>query len=493
MTFLFLILSRSFHLITLIFTEPVQNGLPPSLSQADFNANLNSLHAANARTQHPAQPQVLGQQAATSLMGPTHLPPSTVAVEEEISFNAAEAQHKPAPPKPVAAKSNPPLPTHQLGDSQGEEQEVTQRCPILGCPWTSYKTADPTMLEACVKSLSIHMTYEHDTHTGNFEVTNTGRTDRAHREYMAATKPRTIVKTLDDATSNLTEGRFLPMPLDMKVLGRSMPLAIKPENTILDMSHVGVDVTNADTLRKCHDRTLLTKKLKEFSDHNLRASHSAGDALVAVEASKDSLKMGKELKHLANTEECVRAFYNFLALSHNFHVLDYSPMALMKLVLEKQFTGPPTVDQYQKMFEKYVHDSANRAHKKNAPPTYTDLLLIWNAFITPNSMNSTSIEAVVDKRVTKLLEQGAAGGGGGRNRGRERDNRGSPGGPPLKKPNTSFCPTWNVNTTYPLCTNQAASGGCTDGSGKFLKHSCNSFNNLTKQICKSSMHGKQFH
>ena len=337
------------------------------------------------------------------------------------------------------------------------------------------------------------MKWEHDTLTTNSDGTNTGRSDRAHREYIAATKPRTIIKVLDDATTNLTEGRFLPMPLDLKVLGRNLPPAIKPENTVIDLSYAGVDVTNVDTLRKCHDRTLVNKKLKDFSDHNLRTSHSAGDALVAIETSKDSLKLGKEMKNLANTEECVRAYYNFLALSHNFHVLDYSPMALLKLVLEKQFTGPPLVEQYQKMFEKYVHDSATRAHKKNPPPTYTDLLLIWNTFVAPNSMSSTSMEAFVDNRVDKKLRQqsGKRGGDGGR----DRHVSGSPGGPPFKRPKpfVNFCQSWNDRTSHPLCDNQTAPGGCVDSSGKLYKHSCSWKNKLTFRACGSANHGLHFH
>ena len=123
-----------------------------------------------------------------------------------------------------------------------------------------------------------------------------------------------------------------------------MPTSITPINTVLDMSHVGVDITNADTLRKCHDRTLATKKLKDFSDSNLRLSHAVGDALVAVHTSKDTLKLGKDQKQLRDSEECVRPYFNFCAISHQYHVLDRSPMTLLKLVLEKYFSGPATVN-----------------------------------------------------------------------------------------------------------------------------------------------------
>ena len=494
-------------LVIIIFADSVLDGAPASLSPAGFNANLASLLSANDKTRHPAQAQVLNHTAA-ALMGPTQLPPSNSAPEVETNVDTVLMHSKPAtvrstPVKPDSAPDKPAFTTAQtmpaalLGDQGEGEQEVTQNCPIPGCVWTSYKTHDPSMLEACVKMLSIHMKYEHDvSNTNSTGLTNSTRGDRAHREYMAATRPRTITKTVDDATSNLTEGRFLPMPLDMKALGRAMPSAIKPENTILDMSHVGVDVTNADTLRKCHDRALLSKKLRDFSDHNLRASHSAGDALVAVHTSKDSLKLGKEVKHLADTEECVRAFYNFLALSHNFHVLDYSPMALLKLVLEKQFTGPPAVEQYQKMFEKYIHDSAIKAQKKNPPPTYQDLLMIWNVYIVPNSMSSISMEAFVDKRVEKKLSQQVSGGKGGRGGGGGSGGGGGDGGrggPLSKRPKLDYCQSWNEKSTYPLCSNKAADRGCIDSSGKALRHACNWKNKLTKNWCSSSNHGFHFH
>ena len=95
-----------------------------------------------------------------------------------------------------------------------------------------------------------------------------------------------------------------------------------------------------------HDKALTTKKLKDFSDSNLRLSHAAGDALVAVHTSKDTLKLGKDQKQLEDSEECVRAYFNFQAISHQYHVLDWSQMALMKLLLEKYFSGPATVPQY---------------------------------------------------------------------------------------------------------------------------------------------------
>ena len=51
-------------------------------------------------------------------------------------------------------------------------------------------------------------------------------------------------------------------------------------------------------------------------------------------------------------------------------------MALMKLVLEKYFSGPATVTQYSALFEKFIHLSANRAQRKKTPLSYQEILCI---------------------------------------------------------------------------------------------------------------------
>ena len=111
------------------------------------------------------------------------------------------------------------------------------------------------------------------------------------------------------------------MPLDYKSLGWNMPANISSINMVVDRSHVGVDITNTDTLQKMHNRTLTTKKLKDFSDSNLRLSYAAGDALVTVHTSKDTLKLGKDQKQLGDPEECFRACFNFCAISLQYHIL----------------------------------------------------------------------------------------------------------------------------------------------------------------------------
>ena len=153
-------------------------------------------------------------------------------------------------------------------------------------------------------------------------------------------------------TFNLCEARFFPFTLDLYTfmnMNMNMPLAISPVNTVIDLSHLGVDVTNTDLLKKLHNRGNSSMRLKDFSDTNLRNFHNAGDELVAVHDTKDNLQLGKKQMSLYDPKECLRAFFNFAALSRNFNVLDTSPMALLKVVMDKFLSGPPTVEQFFKL------------------------------------------------------------------------------------------------------------------------------------------------
>ena len=40
---------------------------------------------------------------------------------------------------------------------------------------------------------------------------------------------------------------------------------------------------------------------------------------------KDQLELGRKQKKLEELKECLKAFFNFSALSRNFHPLDWSP------------------------------------------------------------------------------------------------------------------------------------------------------------------------
>ena len=275
--------------------------------------------------------------------------------------------------------------------------------------------------------------------------------------------------------------RFFPFPLDLNVLGKNMPTAITPINTVVDVAHFGVDVTNNDVLKKLHNRGNNNLRLKEFSDSNLRNFHVAGDMLVAVQATKDNLELGKKQKQLEDTKECVKAFYNYSALSRNYHPLDWSPMALSKVALEKFLMGGATVEQFVKLFEKFVHENSVRAQRKAIPLTYQEVLLMWTTYISPNAtLNAISIEAVVDKKLRSLQT----------NRGRlEREGQDKR---QKTRDRVDFCPHWNKTQTPPLCPNTQARGGCVEPTtGKNFKHACSY--RRGQAFCGSDKHGYYLH
>ena len=103
-----------------------------------------------------------------------------------------------------------------------------------------------------------------------------------------------------------------------------------------------------------------------------------------------------------NPKDCVMAFYNYCALATNYHVLDWSPKALLKVALEKFFSGPPTVSQYNLLFEKYITENAIRAQKRACPLTYPEILQLWNSFVCTYSDNLSNVEAIVDQKIKSL-------------------------------------------------------------------------------------------
>ena len=151
-----------------------------------------------------------------------------------------------------------------------------------------------------------------------------------------------------------------------------MPVTATPINTVVDLSHLGVDVTNSEVLRKIHSIGETSMELNHFSDTNMRASSSSSDELVAIQAKFDQnqLKLGRHLKDIANVQEALKAFSNYMAIARHFHPLDTGQMAL----LEKFLVVSPTVADYSRFFKKLVHESSVRAHMKAVPLSYKEIL-----------------------------------------------------------------------------------------------------------------------
>ena len=73
------------------------------------------------------------------------------------------------------------------------------------------------------------------------------------------------------------------------------------------------------------------------------------------------------MKPLDNPQECVKAVYNYAAMHGQFHPMDWSPKALLKMVLDKVFEGPPTVDQYVRLLEKFISENGGEPRRTGSP------------------------------------------------------------------------------------------------------------------------------
>ena len=132
------------------------------------------------------------------------------------------------------------------------------------------------------------------------------------------------------------------------------------------------------------------------------------------------------------------------------------------MVLYKMFEGPPTVDQYVRLFEKFISENGGRDQKNEVPLTYMEIVGLWNTFIAPSPLNIVAMEKVIDSKVKQFIK-----------------GRGPSPTPSLPSSHSKrtrltkedFCQDWNNSKTFPLCSNTQAQGGCMSG-GKFLKHSC---------------------
>ena len=242
------------------------------------------------------------------------------------------------------------------------------------------------------------------------------------------------------------------------MLAQNMPIATSPMNTEVEFAHLGVNVSNKETTRKLHNRAATKFRLRDFSDFNL----TAGDEMVAVQCSKDQLQLSKKMKPLDNPQECVKAVYNYAAMHGQFHPMDWSPKALLKLMLNKMFEGPPTVDQYVRLFEKFISENGGRAQKNGVPLTYMEIVGLWNTFIAPSHLNMVAMDKVIDNKMKQFMK------------GRGPSPSPSLATSPSKRARLTkedFCQDWNNSKTFPLCSNTQSQGGCMFG-GKFLKHSC---------------------
>ena len=116
-----------------------------TLSESELADNLADLRAVNNRNGHPSQKDFARFQSYRSFTAP--------------EFEGAHsAQPTVDPPRPIPRPNQAMPPSPHM-----EPQEVTQKCPVLDCWWTSYKSTDSTHLDACIQMLKIHIQLVHGT------------------------------------------------------------------------------------------------------------------------------------------------------------------------------------------------------------------------------------------------------------------------------------------------------------------------------------------
>ena len=449
------------------------SGFPANLTDPDLDNTILKVREATNRCTHPAAQQS-GRDIQVQVVGGGGDLPSSGSNQDNLeSFSSQSSM---AHTDPAASHGNK------------SAQEVTQYCPVMGCSFHTYESSDPSLLDACVKQLSLHMKFTHDIGVndqcwGSSSNSSSTASDKSQREYKEATKQRQVKKTIDDANLNLSEARFFAVPLDNKVVAQNMPIINTPINSVVNFFHLGVDVSTKELIRKLHNRAATGLRLKDFSETNLKNFHAAGDAMVALKYEKDQLQLGKKQKALDDPKECVKAFYNYAAMHGQFHPLDWSPKALLKVVLDKASVGSPTVSQYENLFEKFINENAGRAQKSGTPLTYAEIVSLWTTFISSNSatINKMAVEKMVHDSIMQQFK--------GNKPGVRRQGGGSPYSP-NKRLRYEFCPDWNNSKTFPLCTNTQVEGGCKSGD-KFLKHSCNK--KMDGKVCGSENHGFHMH
>ena len=295
---------------------------------------------------------------------------------------------------------------------------------------------------------------------------------------------RMVKKVMDDASRNLCEARYFAVPLDNKVLAQNMPITTSPVNTVVDFLHLGVEVSSKETIRKVQNRATTSLRLKDFSDTNLKNFTEAGDEMVAVQYTKDQLQLGKKKKVLDSPQECVKAIFNYAAMHGQFYPLDWSPKALLKVVLDKMLEAPPSTEQYIRLFEKFISENAGRAQKNGIPLTYMEIVSLWNTFIAPSPITSVAMERVMDAKFKQFMNAKTTS---------PKLNLPAKGSP-SKRPRLTkddFCQDWNNSKSHPLCPNSQVEGGCMAGD-KFLKHAC-SRKQPGGRRCNSAGHGYHLH
>ena len=345
--------------------------------------------------------------------------------------------------------------------------------------------ADPSRLDSLTKLLQLHIVARHtegenQPHEGM--ARGQSKAERARKEFQKATSLRTIIKCTDDAVHNLCEARNFTFPTNLKSLAQNMPIVAQPINPLIDLTPMGLHVADPELLRKLHDRGTTALRLKEFIPSNLKSLNSGIGEMVPVQARLDDkhMTLGRKLEDIDSSQGALIAVFNYATIRRFISPCDLSHMAFFRVCLELYLAGPPTVKQFSQFFDKFVHQNSIRAQTKEVPMKYEEIMTLWTTHNGPQgaSMLTSNIQKIVDKTIDQKVQ----------------DLNLPKGGSPLKRARKSvtFCRNWNETKAAPFCSNTAATGGCLDKDGNFLKHGCSK--KVGRGIfCNSSLHGFHGH
>ena len=295
-------------------------------------------------------------------------------------------------------------------------------------------------------------------------------------EYRRATELVDVPATQDDCHLNLSPVRFWRTPLSWKNSQLQLPVEQTPVCTVGDYEPYGIEVNNRGLIKDLHNRATKTHRLKVFSDRNLKVTPSQQENLIAFDkGTSGNLITTKEWKELMSEKDAVKAAHNYMELCRAIHTLDSGPQILFKVMLEKFLAGGTTAKQREDFFSSVTWELANRAAKSELPYKHSELMLKWDQFYRYSNMSPVSGDGVLKQQLKDYVRQMV--------------------GPSkvtsIKKPRLSHSWCLDFNREKGCSNTKKEGGGCTDVTGKILKHGC-SFRKNGK-ACNSQDHNRLNH
>ena len=62
------------------------------------------------------------------------------------------------------------------------------------------------------------------------------------------------------------------------------------------------------------------------------------------------------------------------------------------------------MDQYVRLFEKFISENGGRAQKNRVPLTYMEIVGLWNTFIAPSPINMGAVDKVINTKMEQYMK-----------------------------------------------------------------------------------------